>query len=89
MAAIQKMARIVNTAIEGEPQYTAIQIIETGKIFEFSEVKFIMENNLTSILKERLNDNDLEQPIIRRILNQGHTIMISYYEPNKDVTLLF
>jgi hypothetical protein len=89
MAVIQKMARIVNTALEGEQQYTAIQIIETGKIFEFSEVKFIMENNLTSILKERLNDNDLEQPIIRRILNQGHNIMISYYEPNKDVTLLF
>lgn len=89
MAVIQKMARIVNTALEGEPQHSAIQIIETGKVFEFSEVKFIMENNLTSILKERLNDNDIEQPVIIRILNQGHNVMVSYYEPNKDVTLHF
>lgn len=89
MSAIQKIARIVNTALENEPQHIAIQIIETGKVFQFSEVKFVMENNLTYRLDPRLNDNDLEQPIIKRILNGGHTLMISYYEPNRDVTIIF
>ena len=91
MELIKKLARIVNTGLEGQPQHVALQIIETNKIFEFSEVKFIYEghNGKTIMLSERMNDNDLNQPIIRRILNQDHNVMLSYYEPNDDVTLLF
>lgn len=91
MAAIQKLARIVNKSAEGEPEHAVLQIIQTNKIFEFSEVKFIYEgeSGKTIMLSERMNDNDLTQPIIRRILNQNHTVMLSYYEPNDDVTLLF
>lgn len=89
MAVIQKLARIVNKSAEGEPEHAVLQIIQTNKIFEFSEVKFIYESGKTIMLSERMNDNDLNQPIIRRILNQNHTVMLSYYEPNDDVTLLF
>jgi hypothetical protein len=89
MAFVKKLARIVNTAIEGEPEYAAFQITETNKIIQFSEVKFVVENNIARLLNERMIDNNIVQPLIKKILNQNHTVTISYYEPNKDVTLYF
>ena len=89
MEAIKRLARIVNMGMAGEPEHAVLQIIETNKVFEFSEVKFVYEDGTTVLLEERMNDNDLNQNIIRKILNQGHTVTISYFEPNEDVTLHF
>lgn len=90
MEAIKRLARVVNMGMAGEPEHAALQIIETNKVFEFSEVKFVYEDGTTVLLEERMNDNDLNQHIIRKILNkQEHTVMLSYFEPNEDVTLYF
>jgi hypothetical protein len=83
MATIKKLARVVNTSIEGEPQHAALQIIETNRIFQFSEVKYILEGGSVIQLETRMNDNDLYQPTIQKILNQGHTIEVSYFEPTE------
>ena len=69
-------ARIVNVALIGEPEHAVLQL-ESTKIFEFS-----------NIVGESINDGDLGHPTIQRILNNGHTVQITYNE-NDEVTLHF
>ena len=55
--------RIVNKALDGEPQHIVLQNIETNETFEFSK-----------IAGETINDNDLNHPVIQQILNSGHFV---------------
>lgn len=84
MPTIKKLARVVNTGLQNEPEYYALQIIETNRIFQFSEIKCVLETGTALILETPLNDNDLHQPIIQKILNQGHIINVSYFEPEAE-----
>jgi len=73
----KQSSRIVNKGLAGEPQHLVIQVTDTLKIFEFSQ-----------ILGESINDNDLSHPIIQAILNNGHQVNITFDE-NNNVTLHF
>jgi hypothetical protein len=72
-----QLAQIVNRAFSGEPEHICLQIIETNKIFEFSQ-----------IVGEDITNNDILHPTIQRILNQGHQVNVSFDE-NDNVTLHF
>lgn len=72
-----KLAKIVNRGLAGEPQHICLQILETNKILEFSQ-----------IVGEGISDNDISHPTIQRILNQGHEVNVSFDE-NDNVTLHF
>ena len=74
----KKIARLVNKGFEGEPQNIVFQELESLKIFNFSEIKFINEND--SIREITFNDNDLDQTEIRYILNNGHEVSITWDE---------
>jgi|LauGreDrversion4_2_1035121.scaffolds.fasta_scaffold41114_5 uncharacterized protein YukJ len=83
----KQLARIVNKGLEGEPQYFVIQVISTNKIFEFSQIKNIIEVNGENY-NLKLNDNNLEQPLIERILSHGHTVYIKW-DSYDNVTCVF
>jgi hypothetical protein len=80
------LARIVNRAYAGEPQHICLQIIDTLKIFEFSQIKYVIENEETKEIA--LTDNNLDQIQINRILRGDHTVNITFDE-NDNVTLYF
>ena len=82
----QKLAKIVNRGYAGEPQHICLQILETNKIFEFSQIKYVIENEQSNEVS--LTDNNLDQIEINRILNGDHTINITFDE-NDNVTLYF
>ena len=82
----QKLAKIVNRGYAGEPQHICLQITETNKIFEFSQIKYVIENDETKEVS--LTDNNLDQTEIMRILNGDHTINVTFDE-NDNVTLYF
>jgi predicted ATPase len=73
----KQLAKIVNKGLEGQPQYVVLQVISTNKIFEFSQIKNIIEANNQSY-SLRINDNDLSQPLIERILSHGQTVYITW-----------
>ena len=80
-------AQIVNIGGIGELEHPAIQIIESLKIFQFSQIKFVSENGETK--EVTLIDTELGQPDIQHILNNlGHKVDISFDE-NDNVTLHF
>ncbi len=70
-------AKIVNLAFEGQPEHPALQVMNTLKIFEFSQ-----------ILNENISNGDLSHPTIQRILSQGHIVNITFDE-NDNVSLHF
>ena len=80
------LTRVVNKAYAGEPQHICIQILETNKIFEFSQIKYVVENEETKEVS--LTDNNLDQIEIQRILGGDHTVNITFDE-NDNVTLYF
>jgi hypothetical protein len=80
-------AQIVNTGGFGELEHPAIQTIESLKTFQFSQIKFVNENDETR--EVNLIDKELGQPDIQHILNNlGHKVDISFDE-NDNVTLHF
>jgi hypothetical protein len=82
----QQLAKVVNRGYAGEPQHICLQILETNKIFEFSQIKYVIENEETKEIS--LIDNNLDQNEINRILNGDHTVNITFDE-NDNVTLYF
>jgi hypothetical protein len=82
----QQLARIANKGLEGEPQNIILQVIDTLKIVEFSQIKYVIENGETTEVS--LVNNNLDQTEIGRILNSDHTVNITFDE-NDNVTLHF
>jgi hypothetical protein len=82
----QQLARIANKGLEGEPQNIILQVIDTLKIVEFSQIKYVIENGETTEVS--LVNNNLDQTEIGRILNSDHTVNITFDE-NDNVTLYF
>lgn len=70
----EQKLKLVNAALEGEPEKPVLQDIDTGEIFEFSK-----------IYGETITDGDLSHPAIQRILNDRfHTVIgMRYPEPDK------
>ena len=84
----KQLARIVNRALAGEPENVVLQVKDTLQIFEFSEIKYVNENE-GAIREVSLIDDTLNQPEILHILNNmGHECFISVDE-NNFVTVYF
>jgi len=83
----KQLARIVNQGLINEPEYVVIQELTTNKIFELSQIKNVLEAN-NETYEVSLNNNDLNQPLIQRILSHGHTVNITWNEVD-DVTCHF
>lgn len=81
----KKIARLVNKGFEGDPQNIVFQELESLKIFNFSEIKFINEND--SVREVSFNDNDLDQSEIRHILNNGHEVEINW--DDSDIATIY
>ena len=83
----KQSSRIVNKGLAGEPQHLVIQVIDTLKIFEFSQIKHVNESDV--IRDVTLIDDDFNQPEILHILNSmGHVVDITFDE-NENVTIYF
>jgi hypothetical protein len=83
----KQSSRIVNKGLAGEPQHLVIQVIDTLKIFEFSQIKHVNESDV--IRDITLIDDELNQPEILHILNaMGHVVDITFDE-NENVTIYF
>lgn len=81
-----QLTKVVNRGLIDEPQHICLQIIDTLKIIEFSEINYIKENNIERIVS--LEDNDITQPEVIHILNNmGHEVNVSI--ENNNVTLHF
>jgi hypothetical protein len=82
-----QFARIVNKGLVGEPENVVLQMIDTLKIFEFSQIKHVEQGGV--IRDVTLIDDTLNQPEIQHILNElNHTVEITFDE-NDNVTLHF
>ena len=82
-----QFARIVNKGLVGEPENVVLQMIDTLKIFEFSQIKYVEQGGV--IRDVTLIDDTLNQPEIQHILNElNHTVEITFDE-NDNVTLHF
>jgi len=83
----KQSSRIVNKGLAGEPQHLVIQVTDTLKIFEFSQIKHVNESDV--IRDVILIDDELNQPEILHILNNmGQTVDITFDE-NENVTIYF
>jgi len=83
----RQLAKIVNKALVGEPENIVLQVIDTLKIIEFSQIKHVDEAGV--IRDVILIDDTLDQPEIQHILrNMGHDVDITFDE-NDNVTLYF
>jgi hypothetical protein len=83
----KQLAKIVNKGLVGEPENIVIQVIDTLKIFEFSQIKHVNEADV--IRDVVLIDGELNQPEIQHILsNMAHEANITFDE-NDNVTLYF
>jgi hypothetical protein len=82
-----QLARIVNTGLAGEPQHIALQVIDTLKIFQFSQFKYVNEGGETREVS--LIDNNLDQPEIQIILYNGTQTVEITFDENDNVTLHF
>lgn len=80
-------ARLVNKGLAGEPEYIVLQNVETNKIFELSQIIEVNESN-GNLYRVSLENNNLNQEVIQRILSQGHNVNITFNE-NDEVTLHF
>ena len=83
----KQSSRIVNKGLAGEPQHIVIQVTDTLKIFEFSQIKHVNESDV--IRDITLIDDELNQSEILHILNvMGQTVDITFDE-NENVTIYF
>ena len=83
----QQLAKLANRALAGEPENIVLQVIDTLKIFEFSQIKHVDEAG--SVRDVTLIDDTLDQTEIQHILNNmGHDVNITFDE-NDNVTLYF
>jgi len=83
----KQSSRIVNKGLAGEPQHLVIQVTDTLKIFEFSQIKHVNESDV--IRDITLVDDELNQSEILHILNaMGQTVDITFDE-NENVTIYF
>ena len=83
----KQLAKIVNRALAGEPQNVVLQVTDTLKIFEFSQIKHVDEAGV--IRDVTLIDDTLDQTEIQHILqNMGHSVEITFDETD-NVTLYF
>ena len=82
----QVLARLANAGLEGEAENVVLQTTETNQTFNLSQIKYVSE--LGETYEVTLNDNDLNQELIQRILNIGHQVNITFDE-NNIVTLYF
>ena len=83
----KQSVRIVNKGLAGEPQHLVIQVTDTLKIFEFSQIKHVNESDV--IRDITLVDDELNQPEILHILNaMGQTVDVTFDE-NENVTIYF
>ena len=83
----KQSVRIVNKGLAGEPQHLVIQVTDTLKIFEFSQIKHVNESDV--IRDITLVDDELNQPEILHILNaMGQTVDVTFDE-NENVTVYF
>jgi len=83
----KQLAKIVNKGLAGEPENVVLQVTDTLKIFEFSQIKHIDEAGV--IRDVTLIDDTLDQTEIKHILNNmGHSVEITFDE-NDNVTLYF
>lgn len=84
----KKIARIVNKGLAGEPEHAVLQCNEDLRCIEFSDVKFVNEND-GEVRGVSLVDAVLDQPEILHILNvKGHECEVSFNEVG-EVTLYF
>jgi hypothetical protein len=81
-----QLARLANKGLAGEPENLVLQVIDTLKIVNFSQIKNVIENGETREVS--LLDNNLNQSEIQHILNSDHTVNITFDE-NDNVTLYF
>ena len=82
---VGKTARIVNTALDGEPENIAFQILETGKIIQFSDIKFKSINGGLDNMEDGLS---FSHPYIQDIYwNKGHECKI-YVDVAGNATIL-
>jgi len=83
----KQIAKIVNKGLAGEPENVVLQVTDTLKIFEFSQIKHVDEAGV--IRDVTLIDDTLDQTEIKHILNNmGHSVDITFDE-NDNVTLHF
>ena len=83
----QQLAKLANRALAGEPENIVLQVIDTLKIVEFSQIKYVDEAGV--IRNVTLVDDNLNQPEIQYILNNmGHDVNITFDESD-NVTLYF
>ena len=83
----KQLAKIVNRGLAGEPEDIVLQIIDTLKIFEFSQIKHVDEAGV--IRDVTLINDTMDQPEIQHVLkNMGHDVQITFDE-NDNVTLYF
>ena len=83
----KQLAKIVNKGLAGEPENVVLQVTDTLKIFEFSQIKYVDEAGV--IRDVTLIDDTLDQTEIKHILNNmGHSVDITFDE-NDNVTLHF
>jgi hypothetical protein len=83
----KQLAKVVNKGLVGEPENIVLQVINTLKIIEFSQIKHVDEAGV--IRNVTLIDDTLDQPEIQHILrNMGHDVEITFDE-NDNVTLYF
>ena len=83
----KQLARIVNKGLAGEPENVVLQVKDTLKIFEFSQIKHVDEAGI--VRDVTLIDDTLYQPEILHILNgMSHECFITFDE-NENVTVYF
>jgi hypothetical protein len=83
----KQLAKIVNKGLAGEPENVVLQVLDTLKIVEFSQIKHVDEAG--TIRDVTLIDDTLNQPEIQHILNNmGHEVHITFDE-NDNVTIYF
>ena len=63
----KQLARLANSGMAGEPENIILQVIDTLKIVEFSQIKYVIENEQSREVS--LTNNNLSQPEIQHILN--------------------
>ena len=82
----KQLARLANSGMAGEPENIILQVIDTLKIVEFSQIKYVIQNEESREVS--LTNNNLSQPEIQHILNSDHVVNITFDESD-NVTLHF
>ena len=83
----KQSSRIVNKGLAGEPQHIVLQVLDTLKIFEFSQIKHVDDAGI--IRDVTVVDNEFNQLEVQHILNaMGHVVDITFDE-DENVTIYF